>query len=138
MPLQNLSIVGRDFQVREQIQGYYRPSDAALEGAGQGAWFGGLFGMLMGFGLFLVPVAGMVLVLGPLSGLVAGAIAGAGVGALVEGLVALGLPRDQALRSVERLQAGQFLVLAQGTVEEVALARKILDSETAAVPEVAG
>ncbi|MBC7804557.1 MAG: DUF1269 domain-containing protein [Akkermansiaceae bacterium] len=136
--MQNLSIVGRDFQVREQIQGYYRPADAALEGAGEGAWFGGLFGMLMGFGLFLIPVAGMVLVLGPLSGLVAGAIAGAGVGALVEGLVALGLPRDQALRSVERLQAGQFLVLVQGTGDEVALARKILDSETPMVPEVAG
>ena len=28
------------------VQGYYGPSDAALEGAGFGAWMGGLFGLL--------------------------------------------------------------------------------------------
>src|SRR5688572_18188889 len=83
IPVEKVSIIGRDWQVREDVQGYYRPADAALEGAGQGAWLGGLFGMLMGFGFFLVPVAGPLFVLGPLAGLVAGAIGGAGVGALV-------------------------------------------------------
>src|SRR3979409_548861 len=72
IPIQKISIIGRDFQLREDVQGYYRPSDAAKEGAGFGAWFGGLFGMLMGFGLFLLPVAGPIIVLGPLAGLIAG------------------------------------------------------------------
>jgi uncharacterized membrane protein len=60
--------------LREDIQGYYRPSDAALEVAGLGAWVGGLFGLLMGFGLFVLPIAGTLIVLGALAGLIAGAI----------------------------------------------------------------
>ena len=36
-PLNRVSIVGRDFQSVEEVQGFYRPGDAVLEGAGQGA-----------------------------------------------------------------------------------------------------
>jgi hypothetical protein len=41
IPMQKDSIIGRNFELREDVQGYYRPSDAALEGAGLGAWMGG-------------------------------------------------------------------------------------------------
>ncbi len=54
IPIRKISIIGRDFQLKEDVQGYYRPSDAAKEGASFGAWFGGLWGLLMGFGMFLV------------------------------------------------------------------------------------
>lgn len=70
-----------------------------------------MFGLLMGFGLFVLPVAGTLIVLGPLSGLIAGAISGAGIGALVNGLMAMGIPKDQALKYEARLQAGEFLVI---------------------------
>ena len=80
VPINKISIIGRDFQLREDIQGFYRPSDLVKEGAGFGAWVGGLFGTLLGFGLFMIPVAGPLIVLGPLGGLIAGAISGAGVG----------------------------------------------------------
>ena len=114
LPMDKISIIGRDFETREDVQGFYRPADAALEGAGAGAWFGGLFGLLVGTGLFILPVIGPVLVLGPLAGLVAGAIGGAGVGALVSGLVFLGVPQDQAIKYQERIQAGEFLVVVHG------------------------
>ena len=48
IPMHEISIIGRNFELREDVQGYYRPSDAALEGAGFGAWVGGLFGVLAG------------------------------------------------------------------------------------------
>ena len=114
LPMTHISIIGRHFETREDVQGFYRPADAALEGAGTGAWFGGLFGLLVGTGLFILPVIGPVLVLGPLAGLVAGAIGGAGVGALVSGLVFLGVPQDQAIKYQERIQAGEFLVVVHG------------------------
>jgi hypothetical protein len=41
IPMQKISIIGRNFELREDVQGYYRPSDAALEGAGFDAWMGG-------------------------------------------------------------------------------------------------
>ena len=126
VPINKISIIGRDFQLREDIQGFYRPSDLVKEGAGFGAWVGGLFGTLLGFGLFMIPVAGPLIVLGPLGGLIAGAISGAGVGALIGGLMALGMDRDQALKYQARLQAGDFLVTVAGTHEEVERARQIL------------
>lgn len=127
-PMDRVSIIGRDWQVREDVQGYYRPADAVREGAGQGAWFGGLFGMLMGFGFFLVPVAGPILALGPLAGLIAGAVGGAGIGALVNGLVALGIPEEHALKYQTRLQAGEFLVVVHGSADEAAKAREVLQT----------
>lgn len=114
LPMDKISIIGRSFETREDVQGFYRPADAALEGAEAGAWFGGLFGLLIGTGLFILPVVGAVFVLGPLAGLVAGAISGAGVGALINGLVFLGVPQDQAIKYQERIQAGEFLVVVHG------------------------
>lgn len=128
VPVKHVSIIGRHWQVREDMQGYYRPADAAIEGAGTGAWVGGLFGLLMGFGFFLVPVVGPVLVLGPLAGMVAGAIGGAGVGALINGLMALGIPEEHALKYRARLEAGEFLVVVHGPEAEVARAREILQA----------
>jgi hypothetical protein len=128
IPIEKISIIGRDLQLRRDVEGYYRPSDAALEGAGFGAWVGGLFGTLMGFGLFLLQVSGPLIVLGPLGGLIAGAISGAGIGALVSALMTLGVDKEQALKYQERLQAGEFLVTVAGTAEEVERARQILQS----------
>jgi predicted acylesterase/phospholipase RssA len=82
--------------------------------------------MLLGFGLFMIPVAGPLIVLGPLGGLIAGAISGAGVGALISGLMALGMDREKALKYQARLQAGDFLVTVAGTHGEVERARQIL------------
>lgn len=114
LPMEKISILGRDFQTREDVQDFYRPADAARDGAEARAWFGGLFGLLLGTGLFILPVVGPVFVLGPLAGLVAGAIGGAGVGALVSGLISLGIPQDQAIKYQKRLQVGQFLVVVHG------------------------
>lgn len=127
IPLGKVSIIGRDFRVREEIQGYYRPSDAAKEGAAFGAWFGGLFGLLSGFGLFILPIAGPLIVLGPLAGLIAGAATGAGIGALVNGLMAMGLSKEDALKYKARLEGGEFLVAVTGPAGEIEAARAILE-----------
>jgi hypothetical protein len=128
LPINQISIIGRNFETHEDIQGFYRPADAAIEGAGQGAWFGGIFGLMLGaFGFFILPVIGGLMIIGPLAGLVAGAIGGAGVGALINALMTMGVSRDQALKYQERLQAGEFLVVLHGSADETAHAREILD-----------
>jgi hypothetical protein len=133
LPVRQISIVGRNFETREDVQGFYRPADAALDGAGTGAWFGGLFGLMLGaMGFFVFPMIGGLMVMGPLSGMIAGAIGGAGVGALVNALVAVGIPRDQALLYQERLKAGEFLVVVHGSADETARAHEILEGTTPA------
>src|ERR1700716_189332 len=126
IPIRKISIIGHDFQVREEIQGYYRPSDAAKEGAGFGAWFGGLFGLLLGFGFFVFP-AGPLIVLGPLAGMIAGAATGEGLGALVSALMARGLSKEEALQYQSRVEAGEFLVAVMESPEEIVRARSILE-----------
>ena len=127
LPINQISIVGRNFESHEDVQGFYRPADAALDGAGQGAWFGGLFGLMLGaMGFFVMPAVGAFMVMGSLSGMIAGAIGGAGVGALVNGLVTSGIPREQALKYQERLQAGEFLVVVHGSAEMTARAHEVL------------
>lgn len=128
IPMERISIIGRDFQLREDVQGFYRPSDAAKEGAGFGAWVGGLFGTLLGFGFFVLPIAGTLIVLGPLAGLIAGGIGGAGMGALVSALIELGMGQEDALKYQARLQAGEFLVTVTGTQEEIERARQLLQN----------
>ena len=130
LPMNAISIIGRNWQVREDVQGYYHPGDAVREGATSGAWVGGLFGLLLGFGLFVIPVAGTILVLGPLGGLIAGALSGAGIGALAGGLMSLGIPKDQALKYQSRLEAGEFLVVAHGAPEIVTQANQVLQGTT--------
>lgn len=131
LPLNKVSIIGRNFETHEDIQGFYRPADAVRDGAAQGAWFGGIFGLMLGaMGFFVFPVIGGMMILGPLAGLVAGAVGGAGVGALINGLVSMGIPRDQALKYQERLQAGEFLVVLHGSNNETARAYEVLDDAT--------
>ena len=128
LPMTHISIIGRHFETHEDVQGFYRPEDAALAGAGTGAWFGGFFGLMAGaMGFFVFPVVGALMVIGPVAGLIAGAIGGAGVGALINGLVASGVPRDQALKYQERLQAGEFLVVVHGGAGETMRAHEILE-----------
>ena len=128
LPMTHISIIGRHFETHEEVQGFYRPADAALDGAGTGAWFGGIFGLMLGaMGFFVMPMVGALMVMGPLSGMIAGAIGGAGVGALINGLVAAGIPRDQALKYQARLQAGEFLVVVHGGAGETMRAHEILE-----------
>jgi len=42
--MEDVSIVGRDFQVTEEPIGFVSTKDFASVGAGTGAWVGGLFG----------------------------------------------------------------------------------------------
>ena len=114
LPMETISIIGRNFETREDVEGFYLPSYWAREGAEAGAWAGGIFGLLVGTGLFILPVVGPVFVLGPLAAVVAGAIVGTGVGALINGLIFLGVSKVQAIKYQERIQVGEFLVLIHG------------------------
>jgi hypothetical protein len=129
IPIKTISIIGRNFETHEDVQGFYRPADAAKVGAAEGAWFGGIFGLMLGaFGMFVFPVLGALFVIGPLSGMVAGAIGGAGIGALVSALVAAGVPGEQALKYQERLQAGDFLLVVHADPEQVERASEALQN----------
>ena len=73
----DLSIIGRDFQMSEEPVGFVSAGDYAKAGAGTGAWFGGLFGLLVGAAFLIVPGVGPVVVAGPLAAAVLAGLEGA-------------------------------------------------------------
>ena len=123
VPVNHVSIVGRNFETQDAVQGFYRPADAARDGA----WAGGIFGLMLGaIGFFILPVAGPMMVIGPLAGIVAAGVAGAGAGALIDALVEVGIPKTVAATYQKRLQDGEFLVVVHGGEREAARAHDIL------------
>lgn len=106
-PVENLTIVGRDLQMVEQVIGRLTWGRAALAGLGAGAWFGLLVGLL--FAIFAQTTSGGATVL--LGGLIWGAAFGAIFGAVGYGLT--GGRRDFVSRSAVVPTRYELLVSAE-------------------------
>ena len=96
-----------------------------------GAFWGGIWGLLFGSAVFLIPGVGPLVVAGPLVGWIVGALEGAvvvgGVNAIGAGLYSLGIPKNSVLQYEEDITTGKYVVIAHGTAEEVARAREIIN-----------
>jgi uncharacterized membrane protein len=135
-PMTQLSIVGRDYHTEEHVAGYYNTGDRMKYWGKLGAFWGGLWGLLIGAAFFWVPGIGPVLVAGPLVAWIVaaleGAVLGAGLSALGAALFSIGIPRNSVLQYETSVGAGKFLLVAHGTEEEVGRAREILQSSRGA------
>lgn len=134
--MRKLSIVGKDYHTEEHAIGYYTTGDRMQVWGKRGAFWGGLWGLLVGSGFFVIPGIGPLLVFGPLVswiiGALEGAVVGGGLSALGAGLYSLGIPKDSIVEYETALKSDQFLVMAYGTREEVAQAKDILEAAGAA------
>ena len=128
-PIENISIIGKDFQTTEQPLGFVTAGSGAKEGAKFGAWTGSLFGLLVAPAFLILPGVGTLIVLGPLAALlvsgVEGALAGAAFGGLTGVLVGLGMSQDQAIRFEAQITAGKFLVTLQGDAKTIGRAKAL-------------
>jgi hypothetical protein len=129
-PITQVSVIAQNLESEQQIKGYVTAGDVAGQGAGAGAWIGGLFGLLAGGAFLLVPGVGPVVVAGSLAAVLLGGAEGAAVGAVGGGLFGAlagwGISRQHILKYTEHLQGGKYLVIANGTTEEIARAEQIL------------
>jgi uncharacterized membrane protein len=134
--IKKLSIVGRDYHTDEQVVGYYTTGDRMMYWGKQGAFWGGLWGLLFGSAFFWVPGLGPLLVAGPLVTMIIGAIQGAavvgGMSALGAALYSMGIPKDSIIRYETAIKAGKFVLIFHGTAEEVMKTRQVLDRAQAA------
>jgi len=129
--MKKMSIVGKDYHTDENVVGYYNTGDRMKYWGKQGAFWGGLWGMLFG-AFFIIPGLGPILVAGPLVAWIVGALEGAvvvgGLGVLGAGLYSIGIPKDSVVQYEAALKADKFLLLAHGTMDEVAQAKNILQT----------
>jgi hypothetical protein len=140
VPMQDLSIVGKDFQTVEQPLGFVTSGSVTKDGARVGAWTGGLFGLLLGAAFLVLPGVGPVVIAGPLAaallGGIEGALAGAAFGGLTGALVGLGVSKDKAIRYESQVKAGKFLVTLRGDGSQVERARSLFAAGKAETTEV--
>ena len=129
--LRQLSIVGRDYHSEENVVGYYNTGDRMRKWGGNGAFWGSIWGMLMGSAFILIPGVGPLLLAGPLVGALEGAVVVGGVSALGAALASLGIPDNSALEYETEIKVGKYMLLAHGTTAEVTQARQILGVDNA-------
>ena len=128
--MKNLSVIGKGYHTEEKVVGFYNAGDRVEFWGLRGAFWGGLWGLFFG-GLFVtVPVIGNVVVLGYLASAVIAAIDHALIvgafSALGAAIYSIGVPKDSVVHYEEAVKADGFLVMAHGSVDEVARAKNIL------------
>lgn len=128
--MKTLSIVGRDYHTDEHVIGYYNIGDRMKAWGKTGAFWGGMWGLLFGSAVFIIPGVGPLLVGGPLVGWILGVLEGAivvgGLSAIGAGLYSQGIPKDSILQYEKALKTGKFILVAHGTPEATIRAKEIL------------
>jgi uncharacterized membrane protein len=134
--MKKLSIVGKDYQTDEHVVGYYNTGDRVKYWGTLGAFWGGIWGLLFGAAFFWVPGVGPVVVAGPLVAAIVGALENAlvvgGLGALGAGLYSLGIPKNSVVEYETAIRAGNFLLIANGSPDDIAKAKRVIDKTEAA------
>jgi len=128
--MKRLSIIGRECHTGQHVVGYYNAGDRMKYWGKMGAFWGGLWGFLVGAAFFVVPGIGPILIAGPVAAWVIGALEGAvvvgGLSVIGAGLYSIGIPQDSILRYESALKADKFLLISHGTADEVTRAKDIL------------
>jgi hypothetical protein len=131
IPAENISIVGQGLQSEVKLHGFVTTGDVAKEGAGLGAVFGGLIGLLFGTAFFFVPGVGPLVVLGPLVDTLVGAGEGALAGGLFGALFGKIIEREHIPKYEQYVRAGKYLLVAQGDPATAEHAHEVLAATAA-------
>jgi hypothetical protein len=129
--IKHLSIVGKGYRTDEQVVGFYNTGDRIQFWGANGAFWGGLWGLLTGGVFISAPLFGPILVLGFLATMVISAVEGAvlvgGLSALGAALVSIGIPKNSIITYESAIKADKFLVMVHGSNAEVARAKTTLE-----------
>jgi hypothetical protein len=128
--IKKLAVIGKGYQTEEQVVGYYTTGDRIKHWGKMGAFWGGLWGLLVGSAYFLIPGIGPIIVAGSAVAWIVGALESAavvgGLSALGAALYSIGVPKASALKYETSIKAGKYLLIAHGTPKEAESARRIL------------
>lgn len=127
----NSSVAGAEGSDRLSDLGHDNKADEGLaKGAATGGAVGGLTGLLVGLGMIAIPGVGPVMLAGAgataLATTLTGGAIGAATGGIVGGLVGMGIPEDRAKTYGDRVDRGDYLIMVEGSDEDIRRAQDIL------------
>ncbi|WP_371494400.1 hypothetical protein OG871_04750 [Kitasatospora sp. NBC_00374] len=108
VPADELSVIGQELRSQTEVHGFVCADD------GSDSWTGGLFGVLSGTALLLVPEVGPLLVLGPLAAGAVAAAEDAACGGGLDTLLGHFLTERHVPGYAQHVQAGSYLVVRHG------------------------
>lgn len=134
-PMGKVSVIARDADKQDDLvneQAGNKAGEGATTGAVTGGALGGITGLLVGLGALAIPGIGPILFAGiegtAIATTLAGGAIGAAAGGLVGALIGLGIPEERAKVYNERVNRGHYLVIVEGTEEEIRRAEAILSN----------
>jgi hypothetical protein len=120
--VRKLSLVGKGSRSEERPMGFYAIDDKVKTWGGVGAFWGGVWGLLMMPAVFLFPGVGLLASAGPIGtaivGALEGAVVGGGLSALGAALTRIGFSHDQAMRYETALRADMYVLTVHGSAED--------------------
>lgn len=128
--MKKLSLVGKGYHSEERPMGFYTTGDRIKAWGGTGAFWGGIWGLLLAPAVFVLPGLGLVGMAGPLVATLVGALEGAvvvgGLSALGAALTQFGVPKDQVIKYEAALKVDKYLLVVHGSAEDQDKARSVL------------
>ena len=128
--MKKLSLVGKGYHSEEKPMGFYTTGDRIKAWGSSGAFWGGIWGLLLAPAVFVLPGLGVVGMAGPIVATLVGALEGAvvvgGLSALGAALTQVGVPKDQVIKYEAALKVDKYLLVVHGSAEDREKARSVL------------
>lgn len=133
--VKTLSLVGKGYHSEEQPVGFYTAGDRIRSWGSTGAFWGGIWGLLLAPAVFFLPGLGLVAMAGPFVAALLGALEGAvvvgGVSALGAALTQIGVSKDQVIKYETAIKMDKYVLMVHGNAEEAETARTVLQNSQA-------
>jgi len=130
--IKKLSLIGKGYHSEEHPVGFYTKGDKIASWGANGAFWGGIWGLLVAPAVFFMPPLGVVAMAGPVVSVIVSALEGAllvgGLSAIGAALSELGVTKDEIIKYETAIKVDQYVLLVHGNAEEFEKARGILAS----------
>ena len=126
-----ISVIGKGEQEEKNEFVYNKEKENSIFWGEQGAFWGGLWGLLMGGILFWAPGVGPIVATGQIltaiAGMAGGAVMFGAAGAMTAWFVELGIEKSLAQKYGDMIQDNKILVIVHGDEDAVAIAKKVFE-----------
>ncbi|WP_457749387.1 general stress protein [Sulfurimonas sp.] len=128
-----ISVIAKGEQEEKNEFEYKKNNENMIFWGEQGAFWGGLWGLLTGGILFWAPGVGPIVatgrILAAIAGMAAGAVMFGATGAMTAWLIELGIEKSLAEKYGEMIKDNKILVIVHGDEDAVEIAKKALEEK---------
>jgi hypothetical protein len=125
-----LSLIGKGYHSEDHPVGFYSQGDRIKSWGKTGAFWGGIWGLLLSPAVFFIPGLGLLALAGPIVSALVGSLEGAllvgGLSTLGAMLSGAGMDQDQVVEYETALKADKYVLMVHGDADAVAKARSLL------------